>query len=167
MSDQEEAKSGRKLPPAEFLFKKGQSGNRRGRPKGSISLKKMTRKVALRKYRTSPDGPAKPLLRLVVEALIRGAASGVSSLVVIHDDLRSKIVSSPEDQKGGLLLVPAPPASHDAFLAEMEAENAKRRDPSTYVNHKIEEFCKAARGEATPLGEALRAGVKRWGRFPE
>jgi hypothetical protein len=166
MSKEQSTRPDQKLPPAEFRFKKGQSGNRKGRPKGSVSLKKLTHKVARRKYRTGPDAPAKPLLQLVIEALIRGAASGSPSLVVIHDQLRSKILAE-RNEKGGLLVVPATAPSLEAFVAAMETADADRRDPSTYVNYKSEEFCKAARGERTALGEALLAFHRRWGCIPE
>jgi hypothetical protein len=148
-------------PPVEHQFLKGTSGNKRGRPKGSVNLKKLTRKVALRKHRLGPDGPAKPLLKLVLEAMIRGAASGVPSMVALNNEIRAKIHPPQEEQQGGLLLVPAP-LSDAEWIAKVTAENVNKRDPSTYVNHKIEEFCKAAGGIPTPLGEALLASHRRW-----
>jgi len=39
---------GRKPPPAEYHFLKGTTGNKKGRPKGSIDTKRLTRKVATR-----------------------------------------------------------------------------------------------------------------------
>ena len=36
-------------------------------------------------------------------------------------------------------------------------------DPTTYVNHKVEEMCKAAQGIHTPLGKAVLAFHRRWG----
>jgi hypothetical protein len=163
MADKPQLGSGRTPPPVEHRFLKGQSGNKRGRPKGSVSLKKLTRKVALRRHRLGPEGPATPLLQLVLEALIRGAAAGIPSMVTLNNEIRAKICPEvDEKQRGGLLVVPAI-LSEAEFMEQMESITADAKDPSTYVNHKAQEFCKAAAGVPTPLGEAILASHKRWG----
>jgi hypothetical protein len=162
MNDKPKIGPGRRPPPPEHRFLKGTSGNKRGRPKGRVSLKKRTRKVALRKHRLGPKGPAKTLLRHVMEAMIKGAASGAPSMVALSDKIRAKLHPQEETLQGGLLVVPAV-LSEAEFIAEMEKRNADARDPSTYVNHKSEEFCKAAAGVPTPLGEAILAFHQRWG----
>ena len=50
----------------------------------------------------------------------------------------------------------------EELMAEEEARNATARDSTTYVNHKVEEMCKAARGIDSPLGEAVLAFHRRW-----
>jgi hypothetical protein len=161
VSDKPKGGPGRTPPPPEHRFLKGTSGNKRGRPKGSVSLKNLTRKVALRKHRLGPDGPAKPLLQLVLEAMIRGAATGAPSMVALNNEMREKIRPQEGKQPGGLLLVPEV-LSPEEFLAETEKRNAVAQNPETYVNHKAEEFCKAVRGIPTPLGEAILASHRRW-----
>ena len=161
MSDRPEVGPGRTPPPPEHRFLKGTSGNKRGRPKGP-SLKKLTRKVALRKHRLGPEDRAKTLLQHVIEAMIRGAASGVPSMVALNNEIRAKIRPQVEKQPGGLLVVPAV-LSPEEFMEEAEKRNAEARDPSTYVNHKSEELCKAVKGIRTPLGEAILASHRRWG----
>src|SRR3954449_6123021 len=104
MSDKPKTGPGRTPPPPEHRFLKGTSGNKRGRPKGSVSLKKLTRKVVLRKHRLGPEGPAKTLLQHVIEAMIKGAASGAPSMVALSDKIRAKIHPQEEIQKGGLLV---------------------------------------------------------------
>src|ERR1700759_112303 len=47
---------GRTPPPAEYLIPKGKSGNYKGRPKGAVSLNKLTKNVANRKIRAIVDG---------------------------------------------------------------------------------------------------------------
>src|ERR1700737_2234178 len=63
---------GRTPPPAEHRFLKGSCGNKRGRPKGTVSLKKLTRKVALKKHHVVVEGRVlhKTLLALVIGAMI-------------------------------------------------------------------------------------------------
>jgi hypothetical protein len=151
------------LPPVEHRFLKGSSGNKRGRPKGSIDLKKLTRTVALKKHRVTVNGRPvrKTLLELVVETVIRGAASGAPSMVSLHNAIRAKVRPMEEKQQGGLLVVPEG-LSTEEFIAKEEARNASAQDPTTYVNHKGEEFCKAVGGIPTPLGEAILASHRRW-----
>jgi hypothetical protein len=99
-NDESKTGNGRTPPPAEHRFLKGTSGNKRGRPKGAISLKKLTCKVALRKHRLGKDDQAKTLLRLVIETMIRGAASGAPSMVALSNEIRAKIHPQQEKQSG-------------------------------------------------------------------
>ena len=50
----------------------------------------------------------------------------------------------------------------EEWRAKEEARTADAQDPTTYVNHKGEEFCKAVKGIPTPLGEAILASHRRW-----
>ena len=163
MNDKPKNGPGRMPPPVEHRFLKGSSGNKRGRPKGSIDLKKLTRKVALKKHRVVVNGRSvrKTLLQLVIESVIRGAASGAPSMVSLHNEIRAKVRPMEEKQQGGLLVVPEGLPAEE-FIAKEEARTADAQDPTTYVNHKGEEFCKAVQGIPTPLGEAILASHRRW-----
>jgi len=164
MNRKSDAGQGRTPPPPEHRFLKGTSGNKGGRPKGAVSLKRITRKVALKKHAVMVNGRIvrKTLLQLVIEALIARAASGAPSMAALQNELRTKIRPTGEKQPGGLLVVPEV-LSPEEWTAQAEAHNATAQDPSTYVNHKAEEFCKAVRGIPTALGEAIRASHRRWG----
>jgi hypothetical protein len=163
MSRKSDGGPGRTPPPPEHRFLKGTSGNKRGRPKGAVSLKRITRKVALKRHAVTVNGRVvrKTLLQLVIEALIARAASGAPSMAALQNELRAKIRPSGEKQPGGLLVVPEVLSSEEC-IAQAEAHNATAQDPSTYVNHKSEEFCKAVRGIPTALGEAILASHRRW-----
>jgi hypothetical protein len=156
---------GRKPPPAEYQFLKGTSGNKEGRPKGSVDLKKLTRKVAQKKHAVIVDGKIvrKTLLQLVIESMVREAATGASSMVALHAEIRAKVSPTADKLEGGLgfLLAPAE-VSMEEFIAEEEARNANAQGPGIYVDHKAEEFMKATKGVHSPLGEALLAFHKRW-----
>src|SRR6266568_3722051 len=145
MDDTHKPEPGRKPPPAEYYFLKGTTGNKKGRPKGSIDIKKLTRKVATKKHAVRVDGRIirKTLLQLVIESMIREAATGKPSMFALVDQIRSKVCPTQDKQEGGFLLVPAD-ISIEELVAEEEARNANAQDPTTYVNHKSEEMCKAA-----------------------
>jgi hypothetical protein len=163
MDDALKSPPGRKPPPAQHQFLKGTSGNKRGRPKGSVDLKKLTCKVARKKHAVKVDGKIvrKTLLQLVIESTAREAAAGVPSMVALIGQIRAKVSPTQERQDGGILLFPAD-LSVEEWIARAEARNANARDPTTYVNHKVEEMCKAARGIDSPLGEAVLAFHRRW-----
>jgi hypothetical protein len=164
MSDSHEPGPGRKPPPAEYHFLKGTTGNKKGRPKGSIDTKRLTRKVANKRYSVRIDGRIvrKTFLQLVIEAMVREAAAGKPSMVALNAEIRAKVSPTQDKQEGGLLLVPAT-ASTEEFMAEEDARNANAQDPTTWVNHKAEEMCKAVKGIYSPLGEAVLASHRRWG----
>ena len=159
---------GRSPPPAEKRFRKGRSGNPAGRPKGSISLSGLTRKVALKRHSVRIEGKPRRLttLELLVLKLNGMAASGHPGAARLINWLRSQTESSEaESAKGDFLLVPAP-VTPEEFVAEMAALDAGKLEPGTFVDVKTEEFLKAARGEASPLGEALRSFHKKNGAGP-
>jgi hypothetical protein len=164
MNDQSKNRSDRTPPPVEHRFLKGTSGNRQGRPKGSVDRKKIIRKAALKKHRVVVDGRAvwKTLLQLVIETVVRGAARGAPSMVSLHSEIRAKVRPMEEQQPGGLLVVPETSSSTEEFMAMEEARTGHMQDPTTFVNHKGEEFSKAVRGIPTALGEAILASHNRW-----
>jgi hypothetical protein len=80
-------------PPKEHQFRKGVSGNPRGRPRGLISTAVLFAKV-MREHHTIPDNTGRerrvPAEELVYRRLFRAAVSGdVQAAKVLIDLLRS------------------------------------------------------------------------------
>jgi hypothetical protein len=117
---------GRKPPPAQYQFLKGTTGNKRGRPKGSIDTRRLTRKVANKRHAVRVDGRIvwKILLQLVIESMVRETAAGKPSMVALNAAIRAKLCAT-EEQVGGFLLVPAT-ASIEEFLAEDRGSKCQR-----------------------------------------
>ena len=165
MSDALNPSPGRKPPPAEHQFLKGTSGNKRGRPKGSRDLKKITRKVALKKHAVKVNGKTvrKTLLQLVVELTAREAAAGAPAMVVLVGQVRAKVRPSRGRAEGRF---PPRPRRSVAGTIPGARRSSKRQQArtGTYVDHKAEEFMKAARGDivrwARPCWPSINAGVR-------
>jgi hypothetical protein len=159
---------GRTPPPPESRFRKGKSGNPAGRPKGSISISSLTRKVAQKKHRVSIEGKSRrvttlDLLILKTQAM---AASGQVAAARLMNWVRSETQpSDTEIAEGGFLLVPEAMTTEE-FIAEEEARTGQMVEPGTEINIEAEEFLKACRGEPSPLGEALHAFHKKYGAGP-
>ena len=155
---------GRTPPPPENRFPKGRSGNPAGRPKGSISLDRITRKVALQKHLVPIEGKPSKLtaLELLIFKLNGMAASGHPGAAALINWLRFETaLSEPDTARGGFLVLPEIP-THEEFMAEEEARNAGKVEPGTEINIENEEFMKAVRGEPSPLGEALLSFHKKY-----
>ena len=155
---------GRVPPPEEYRIPKGKSGNYNGRPRGSVSLTKLTGKVANTKYRAVIDGLSqrRTLLELVILKIQALALMGNPGAAALIKDVWGLTVG-PEPMKGvGFLLVPES-LTVEEFMAEEEARNAEAVEPGTEVNVEVEEFLKAVRGEPSPLGKALRAFHMKYG----
>jgi hypothetical protein len=154
---------GRTPPPPEKHFLKGQSGNPAGRPKGTVSIKGITRKVARKTRRMKIDGKFRKISTsdLLILKLNSMAALGKPGTAAVVGWLRDK-VTLPEEtaSQAGILLVPAE-VTPEEFMAEMEICNIGKVKPGTEVDVEHEEYMKAVRGEPSPLGEAIRAFHKK------
>ena len=151
-------------PPEDYRIPKGKSGNYKGRPRGSVSLAKLTRKVANSKYRAVIDGVSqrRTLLELVILKIQALALKGNPGAAALIKDVWGLTVGPEPVKGGGVLLVPAP-LTVEELMAEEEARDAEAVEPGTVVNVEVEEFLKAARGEPSPLGEALIAFRRKYG----
>ena len=73
---------------------------------------------------------------------------------------------SEADLESGLFAIVPAQVTAEEFTAEFEADNAGKREPGTFVDVEAEEFRKAVLGEASPLGEAIRAFHRKYGATP-
>jgi Family of unknown function (DUF5681) len=152
-------------PPTEKQFPKGQSGNPAGRPKGSISLSRLTRKVAAKKHRVRIDGKIRSVsgLELLITKAKLMAASGQPGAAVLINWLRAQTEhSGGETAIGGFMLAP-PLLTSEEFMEQEEARCANKVEPGTEICIESEELAKSASGKPSSLGDALRAFHKKYG----
>jgi hypothetical protein len=154
--------AGRVAPPEEYRIPKGKSGNYKGRPQGSVSRKGLARKVAGTKYSAVIEGEPQrlTLLELVILKARAMALAGHAGAAAVMEDLWN-IMGEPEPDKTAVLLAPEA-LTPEEWIARAEERNAHALEPGTQVNIESEEFCKAARGEPSPLGEALLAFHRKY-----
>jgi hypothetical protein len=99
---------GHKKPPKEFQFKTGQSGNPKGRPKGSTSFKAKVQKELEKKVTVKKDG--KPVkmskLDIGVKRLVDGFATGdpKSTAIIIDLDKKNEKPKAGEDAADDVVL---------------------------------------------------------------
>jgi len=163
-NEQDYISGNRKPPPAWHRFLKGKSGNPSGRPKGAVSKKRLARKIALTKRVVAIDGKRVSLaiLELVIMKLKALAAEGNPSAIALCSKLTSTLDSREASENFGYLIVPEG-LSIEESISSAEEHNARHPDePGTKVDIHAEEFQKAARGEPSPLGEALMAFHQKW-----
>lgn len=98
-------------PPKESRFKKGKSGNPKGRPKTSRNTGKMLEDVFYRKIPITEGGKRRDIT--VMETIFRQVANGAAKGEVRHVDRFLKLL----------------PLMHDAILAEQLGEDRGQVDP--------------------------------------
>jgi hypothetical protein len=117
--------SRRKPPPAAQRYKQGQSGNLQGRPKGTVSTKLLTRKIALKRFTREVNGK-KQTLTLLEYAILTARAmqvEGHAGAAALLQDVLAKVSPPDPEMGGGFLLVPEVLTPEEA-KAMMERHNA-------------------------------------------
>ena len=128
-----ETESGKKPPPVAQRFKRGQSGNLRGRPKGAISKKVLTKKVALTRIPRDVNGKKHyiTVLGAVTLTLRTMAMEGHAGAAAIIDDLVARMQPPAPENGGGFLVVPET-LTDEECMAQMERHNAAHpHEPGT------------------------------------
>ncbi|MFK4401900.1 DUF5681 domain-containing protein [Bradyrhizobium elkanii] len=156
--------NGRVPPPAATRFRKGTSGNPKGRPRGAVSIERLTREFALKTQRVVlPSGKAERISRLEIAILKLKAVAGAGkpAAAVLLSQLRGITAPKLPEHHDCVLLIP-PPMTVEEWIVEEEERNKDKVEPGTEVNVEAEEFLKAARGEPSRLGEALLAFHRKY-----
>jgi len=98
---------GRKPPPTANRYQPGRSGNPRGRPRGAVSTKLITKKVALKRLTQTINAKHKSLMLLewVILAVRSMQMEGHAGAARIVEDLKTFMIPA-EAESLGVLLVP-------------------------------------------------------------
>ena len=102
------SRAGYRNPPLETRFAPGQSGNRRGRPRGAKGHKQIVRKIANEMHSVVEDGKrrSRSTLELVLLQLRNLAAQGNVQAFRAYNNLLAKYSPQPTKARGGYLIVP-------------------------------------------------------------
>jgi hypothetical protein len=133
---------GNRRPPVAHRFKKGQSGNPSGRPKGAKSEKVVFLEIAKRKVRIREGGKVKYLtqLEVMLQAMALKAMKGDSKAAdTFHKIGKSLGVfdpNPPEPGRHGVIILPATMSPEDwerevaKYYAKCEEEDLKKAQAS-------------------------------------
>lgn len=135
MSDKQ--KVGYKNPPKHTQFKPGQSGNKKGRPKGSKNMvttldKILNEKVSLREgNRVRRVTKAEAMTLTTVNKAMNGNQKAVSTVILMAKLAGYFEVTPEKEVRSGVLVVPAPMTVDEwakaAFEQQREARKPKKR----------------------------------------
>jgi hypothetical protein len=114
-------------------FKPDQSGNRKGRPRGSKNRKTIVRRLAREMHRVTENGRIRrrSTLELVLLTLRNLALGGNERAFRYFNEITAKYEPQPTDSKLGYLVVPAP-ISDKEWIAREEELNKTRKPPPGY-----------------------------------
>lgn len=115
-------------PPLIKRFKSGQSGNRRGRPRGSKNCKTIVREIANEMHRVTEDGRLRrrSILEFMLLALRNRAAEGNVRAFRAHKKYLVKYDPQETDSKLGYIVLSADITLEEA-IAGGEKANAEAR----------------------------------------
>lgn len=125
-----ETRIGYKAPPKEHQFKKGRSGNPKGRPKGTQSHAKIAQKVLSETHVLSENGrkEIRTTMELVILKLRQLAFSGNNRANKLMDKLAAEYDPQKPKNRAGRLVVPGrltPESWEQQFGADVSAKQGK------------------------------------------
>lgn len=120
---------GYKAPPEAHQFKKGRSGNPRGRPKGAKGKRQIAEKVLLEKHEVveSDRKVQRTTLELILLTLRNKSFEGSNRAFKDLEKLSAKYDPQPQAKHAGLLVVPGR-LTMESWRELFEA----KRDPTQY-----------------------------------
>lgn len=125
-----ETRVGYKAPPKEHRFKKGKSGNPKGRPKGAQGRAKVARKVLWEQHvvRETNRRVTRTTIELVVLTLRQLAFAGNNRAFKVMQQLEADYDPQKPKKRAGLLVVPGrltPESWEQQFGADVSAKQGK------------------------------------------
>ncbi|MBL8884206.1 MAG: hypothetical protein JNL45_14265 [Hyphomicrobium sp.] len=117
-------RQGYKAPPVQHQFKKGQSGNPRGRPKGAKGKRQIAEKVLLEKHEVV-EGNRKvqrTTLELILLTLRNKSFEGSNRAFKDLEKIAAVYDPQPPTKRAGVLIVPGR-LTEEAWRARFEAKN--------------------------------------------
>lgn len=118
-------------PPKQYQFKKGQSGNPRGRPKRSESLAELVVELLDDQVQVqTKDGARSMTLReAIARKLLQQAATGDPRLIKMMLDLLATAAKNDADDRprGGVIIVPASMDIETGLLSVEDVEDDEIR----------------------------------------
>ncbi len=113
-------------PPLERRFKSGESGNRKGRPRGSKNRKTIIREIANEMHTVVKDGQRRrrSTLELMLLALRNRAVEGNVRAFRAYQKYLAKYEPQETNSKLGVLVAPAPMTAEE-FIEHAEKSNAE------------------------------------------
>lgn len=124
--DMNENRVGKGNPPKAHRFRKGQSGNRKGRPKNRQNLKTIVHRVAHKEHEVKANGGrlTLPTVGLILRKLEERALQGSVEAVKYLGQLREKY--QPEEPTVEVSGIICPPVlSMEEFEREIEAQRQR------------------------------------------
>lgn len=132
MADRDEPsyRVGYKQPPLAMRFKPGQSGNRKGRPKGTKSLPKVLAETLARRVTVRENGKPRRMrmLDVLIQKLINDAARGELRAMRLILDLCERYGDGTEQTIEAAGLAAEDQAIIDTYLKTLQPE-AEAQDP--------------------------------------
>jgi hypothetical protein len=121
-----EGKVGYGQPPKATRFKQGQTGNRKGRPKGAKGHKGIVEKVAGELHRVTEGGTTRwcSTLELVLLSLRNRAAAADVKAFKAYSDLQARFGTQEPKRQAGCIIVP-----ERLTIEEWEAQFSPRDEP--------------------------------------
>jgi hypothetical protein len=128
MSSDKPASVGRNSPPVDHQFKPGQSGNPRGRPRGSRNVKTIVQEFARERHKVKEGGRRRSVttLELLLRLLVGMSLNGDVRASKLLDRLRDQY--DPNTEKLGYLVVPEGLPAED-WIRREQIRNEFRRPP--------------------------------------
>lgn len=167
--------SKRLLPPKQYQFLPGTSGFPQGKRKGTVSLKRLTRKVAMKTHRVMIDGKwqRRTLLDLVLLKVKQMSMAGHPTAATLLAWVRELIRPGASEEGGGFLIVPER-AKNDEESVELLRlyAGAHRVEPGSEEWYRRQNLPKTppepkpVLDPSSPLAMALKEFEQKWGRIP-